>query len=60
MLHSSRRTFRWLCCCLLALFAVPIARADEAADIATKLGFKLLRIPHQGQQLAFLVAGTPD
>lgn len=60
ILHSSRRTLRWLCGCLLVLFAVPMAQADEAEDIATKLGFTLIRIPHQGQPLSFLVAGTPE
>ena len=58
VVRFSRHTLGWLCC-LLTLLAAPVARADDAADIATKLGFKLIRIPHQGQELSFLVAGTP-
>lgn len=59
-IRFSRHALSWVYCCLLTLFAAPVARADDAADLATKLGFKLIRIPHQGQQLSFLVAGTPE
>ncbi|AWM32611.1 alpha/beta hydrolase [Hymenobacter nivis] len=46
----------------LLLLLLPLARparADADADLAAKLGFKLLRLTQRGETTSFLVAGTP-
>ncbi|MFD1469167.1 hypothetical protein ACFQ48_13110 [Hymenobacter caeli] len=44
---------------LLLFFSAHAVRADADADLAAKLGFKLIRLAQRGETTSFLVAGTP-